>query len=191
MVCCVQRVAGRQVLRGVQLGHGNPDWGGCVGGANARSRAALRMTLTRTTTCLVVAVWGAQSLSAQGPLRKFEAADLNRIERFDEVVFSPDGERIAIVKLRARQTGGFFGRSELQGYDRADVWIRDRNPRRPRTSPRGSETEAVSGGRRGRRTASNSRCSRRAAGESGCGSGTASDFAALELERPPALCGRA
>lgn len=75
--------------------------------------------------CLVLAaLCGATAFGAE-PLRPFAVDDLNRFERFGDVAFSPDGSRLAFTRVRARETGRFFGRSEMRGNDRSDVWVYD------------------------------------------------------------------
>lgn len=87
--------------------------------------------------CLVLAaLCGPTAFGAQS-LRPFAADDLNRFERFGDVAFSPDGSRLAFTRIRARETGRFFGRSEMRGNDRSDVWVHDFRTSRTRNITQG------------------------------------------------------
>ncbi len=73
-------------------------------------------------TIVAIVISGVQA-SPEDSRRAFEPEDINRIERLETAVISPDGQWIAFERIRARNEARFHMRSYLYGRHRADVWI--------------------------------------------------------------------
>jgi dipeptidyl aminopeptidase/acylaminoacyl peptidase len=90
--------------------------------------------LAMTHRLLLVLLLAYASTAAPRPLTP---ADLFQIEKFGEVVPSPDGRSAAYVRIRGKVTAKFHMRDFMSGLDRADVWV---------TSAAGAEPRNLSNG---------------------------------------------
>src|SRR5258707_11902594 len=59
--------------------------------------------------------------------RSMTPDDLCRLETVGEITVSPDGAWVAYVLKRPRDTASRFGWINLEGNDRADVWLAQLN----------------------------------------------------------------
>src|SRR5688572_5476433 len=77
----------------------------------------------RLVTCLCVCLCCAGSAIAQPAPRPLVPQDLASIEALGEVVPSPDGARVAFVRVRPKTQASTFGRLLMAGAERSDVWM--------------------------------------------------------------------
>jgi dipeptidyl aminopeptidase/acylaminoacyl peptidase len=77
----------------------------------------------RLVTWLCVWLCCAGAALAQPAPRPLVPRDLASIEALGEVVPSPDGARVAFVRVRPKTQASTFGRLLLAGGERADVWV--------------------------------------------------------------------
>ncbi|MBA3746097.1 MAG: PD40 domain-containing protein, partial [Solirubrobacterales bacterium] len=65
--------------------------------------------------------------------------DLSCLEQLPDAALSPDGRRLAYVRMRPRRTAAFHKHDFLSGGDRCDVWLVDTAGGAPENLTRGAE----------------------------------------------------
>src|SRR5438445_2269416 len=90
---------------------------------------------------LIILFLGFPEIAQTSQGRGLSTDDLFRLETIHDVAISPDGESVAYVHQRPKQTAIRFG-SDLSGDDNSDIWLVDSNSGRAQDLTNGAEDGA-------------------------------------------------